>query len=99
MAVKGKTNNPGGRPKGSTNKDVKLAREAIAKLVETTAPQMQGWLEEIKIEHGALAAWRCVTDVMEYHLPKLARTELAGDPDKPIHISEIRRTIVDPKES
>jgi hypothetical protein len=91
MAKKGKTNNPNGRPKGSVNKDVKLAREAIASLVESTVPQMQGWLEDIKEEHGPLAAWKCVSDVMEYHLPKLARTENKNSHEGEININVNKR--------
>lgn len=45
---------------------------------------MQEWLDRIAEEEGPMAAWRCLSDVIEYHIPKLARTEHAGDPDKPI---------------
>lgn len=92
---KGKTNNPKGRPKGSQNKDLKRAREGIAVLVEKNVPLMQEWLEGIRKEEGYLAAWKCMTDIIEYHIPKLSRTELTGDPEKPVHISEARRVIVD----
>ena len=33
-----------------------------------------------------MAAWRCMTDVMEYHVPKLARTEHVGDGGGPVRI-------------
>jgi hypothetical protein len=67
-----------GRPKGSPNKDAALAREAIARFVDTNSGMLQEWLDEIKDEHGALAAFKCVTDLIEYHVPKLARTETSG---------------------
>lgn len=73
-----------GRQAGVPNKSTTHAREAIALLVETNAPRMMEWLESIRQEEGPLVAWKCMADVMEYHLPKLARTELVGDKDKPL---------------
>lgn len=94
MSKKGQTNNPNGRPKGIPNKSTTLAREAIAKLVEANAPKMMGWLDEIANKHGELVAWKCMHDVMEYHLPKLARTEHAGDPNAPMEtIINVNKTI------
>jgi len=75
--VKGVTNNPNGRPKGSQNKDVKLAREAIAKFVDENTERLQGWLDQIA-EESPEKAFNCVKDLIEYHVPKLARTELTG---------------------
>jgi hypothetical protein len=68
------------RPKGSPNKATANAREAIAKLVEGNVGRLEGWLDEIAADerHGPLAAYRCFMDVIEYHIPKLARTELSG---------------------
>jgi len=74
-------NRPKGRAPGSKNKSTTTAREAIAALVELNAPKMAEWLEEIRAHDGPLVAWRCVSDVMEYHLPKLARTELTTPPE------------------
>lgn len=74
MAVKGRTNNPYGRPKGSTNRSTSLAREAIAKFVEDNSERFQGWLDSIA-EDDPYKAFQCVKDLMEYHLPKLQRTE------------------------
>jgi hypothetical protein len=73
--------------KGSPNKATRNAREAIARLVDGNAERMQGWLDEIAEQEGPMAAWRCMTDVIEYHIPKLARTEHAGDPDNPLQTS------------
>jgi len=64
--------------KGSPNKATKAAREAIARLVDGNAERMQEWLDRIAEEEGPLAAWRCMADVIEYHVPKLSRTELTG---------------------
>ena len=60
------------------NKATGAAREAIAMLVDDSAPMLREWLVEIAEEHGKLVAWKCVMDVIEYHIPKLQRTEHAG---------------------
>jgi hypothetical protein len=76
-----------GRPKGSPNKATINAREAIAALVDANASRMQDWLDRIAEEQGPMAAWRCMADVIEYHIPKLARTEISGDPNNPVKTS------------
>lgn len=75
MPVKGKTNNPNGRPKGVPNKSTELAREAIARFVDDNSQKLQGWLDEIA-KDSPKDAFNCVKDLMEYHLPKLARTDV-----------------------
>ena len=55
-----------------------MAREAIARLVDNNAHRMEGWLDQIADEHGPMVAYKCVLDVLEYSIPKLARTELAN---------------------
>jgi hypothetical protein len=69
---------PAGRPKGSPNKATAAAREAIARFVDGNADRLQGWLDEIHAEKGAQAAFDCFTSLLEYHVPKLQRTELTG---------------------
>lgn len=39
---------------------------------------------EYKIEPNPLKAFEMLQTVMEYHVPKLARTEMVGDPNAPI---------------
>lgn len=68
----------GGRKKGTPNKSDSRARAAIAKFVEVNSEKFEGWLDEIYEEHGAKEAFSCVTALIEYHIPKLARTELTG---------------------
>jgi hypothetical protein len=82
---KGKKPGPG-RPKGTPNKSTALAREAIATFVDANTPRLQGWLDDIAADpkHGPIAAFRCVQDLLEYHIPKLARTELTGQNGGPI---------------
>ena len=46
--------------------------------VDANVPRLQGWLDEIAETKGPDAAYRCVLDLIEYHILKLARTELTG---------------------
>jgi hypothetical protein len=72
--------------KRGPNKTTVLAREAIARFVDGNAHRLEGWLDEIAQEKGAEAAFRCFMDVVEYHVPKLARTEHVGDGGGPVRI-------------
>lgn len=72
--------------KGVPNKATTNAREAIARFVDGNADRLQGWLDEIAEQQGAMAAFRCFADVVEYHVPKLARTELTGKDGGPVRI-------------
>jgi len=72
------------RPKGSPNKATANAREAIARFVDNNAPRLEGWLEQIADSQGPAAAFRCVTDLLEYHVPKLARVEMTGKDGEPV---------------
>lgn len=73
-----------GRKKGVPNKATAHAREAIARLVDGNVERMQEWLNQIAASEGPLAAWKCLQDVLEYHVPKLARTELTGENGGPV---------------
>lgn len=66
----------GGRAKGTPNRATLLARTAIAKFVDGNAHRLQAWLDEIAEEEGAKTAFQCFMEVVEYHVPKLNRTEL-----------------------
>ena len=89
--------NRSGRPKGVPNKSTAMAREAIAQFVDGNAHKMQEWLEQVAIgvknEDNKFIvlpnpekAFGMLQSVMEYHLPKLARTEHTGDEDQPVKI-------------
>lgn len=84
MANKG-TFKPGdkraGRPRGTPNKATANAKEAIARFVDANAERLQGWLDEVAADEGAKAALECFKDFMEFHVPKLARTEHTTDPN------------------
>ena len=64
-----------GRAKGTPNKTTAKAREAIAAFVDGNAHKLIGWLEKIEQEEGARVAFDSFAKLLEYHIPKLARTE------------------------
>lgn len=68
-----------GRKPGVPNKATANAREAIAALVDRNVPRMEAWLDAIAEDQGPLAAWKCMADVIEYHIPKLARSEISAN--------------------
>lgn len=68
----------GGRKKGTPNKATINAREAIAAFVDGNANNLQKWLDEVYLADGPQAALRCFNDLVEYHVPKLARTEITS---------------------
>lgn len=83
-----------GRPKGVPNKSTAKAREAFALFVESNSERMQEWLEEIASDpkHGPKAAFDLLLAVSEYHIPKLARTEMVGDKEQPVrHIYQWKK--------
>lgn len=83
MAVGRKT---GGRRKGSINKATRTAKEAIALFIDGNSHKLQGWLEAIEASDGPKAAAALYSDLIEYAVPKLARTEITGDGGGPVII-------------
>jgi hypothetical protein len=75
-----------GRPKGLANKSTVAAREAIARFVDGNAHRVQIWLDAIAETEGPLKAFQCYTDMIEYHVPKLSRTELTGKDEGPVQM-------------
>jgi hypothetical protein len=67
-----------GRPKGLPNKSTANAREAITRFVDGNADRLQEWLDQIAVQDGPQAAFKCFSDLLEYHIPKLARSEQTG---------------------
>lgn len=70
----------GGRKAGVPNKATTDAREAINRLIDGNTDRLQDWLDTIAAEKGPEAAWNCFVDLLEFGVPKLARTEIAGPP-------------------
>lgn len=92
-SVEGNLNRAGRKP-GVPNKSTSMAREAIANFVEGNTSKMEDWLEKVangvKNEEGKYIvlpnpekAFGMLQSVMEYHVPKLARTEVVGDEKAP----------------
>lgn len=84
----------GGREKGTPNKSTAEVREAIAAFASANVDQMGIWLNEIESPEKKLDLF---LRAIEYHVPKLARTEVAGDPNAPI-LQKIELEIVKPKD-
>ena len=85
-----KGKNPGpGRPKGALNKTTRTAKEAIALAAEGLggADRLIAWAQEDPLNERAF--WSSI-------YPKLLPLQVAGDPDNPLRIEEVRRTIIDP---
>lgn len=88
---KGQTGNPNGRPKGIANKATTSAREAIASFVEGNTERLNRLLDTIEngiekddgegyvVYPNPKGAFDSIMAVCEYHLPKLARSEVKAD--------------------
>jgi hypothetical protein len=76
----------GGRTVGTKNKATQAAREAIGMFVDNNADRLQAWLDKVA-EDNPQKAFELFQSVIEYHVPKLNRTTVGGDPDAPIGIS------------
>lgn len=85
------TGNAGkGRPKGSPNKATTEFRETVRKLLEDNRDNVGRWLTLVAegdgSENGKPApdkALDLLAKLAEFAAPKLARTEMVGDPDAP----------------
>jgi len=66
-----------GRPKGSPNKATKDVREAITLLAENNVHKLEEWIAQVAQKDPAKAA-DIFLRTIEYHIPKLARTEISG---------------------
>lgn len=75
-----------GRPKGVPNKATMAARQAIAMFVDGNAHRLSEWLDEVAngnpehdVKPNPAKAFELFQSVVEYHIPKLARTEVTGE--------------------
>ena len=108
MRKPGKVGRPKGIPKtgggsraGIPNKTTALAREAIARFVDGNADRLQGWLDDIAADpkQGPRAAFECFKDLLEYHVPKLARTEITGKDGQALQVHAVEWRVVDHPEA
>lgn len=76
-----------GRPRGGVNRSTANARAAIGAFVDRNTERLDDLLDAIEERDGPKAAWDCIMSVVEYHVPKLARTELTGKDGAPITIA------------
>lgn len=83
----------GGRVAGTPNKVTAQAREAIALFVDDNAPRLAQWLDAVAngdpandVKPNPAKAFELFQSVIEYHVPKLARTEHTGADDGPIEM-------------
>lgn len=76
-----KVPNPAGRPAGVPNKVTAIGREAIARFVDGNANRLAGWLDKIA-EKDPEAAFKAYMSVVEYHIPRLQRSEVTGKDGK-----------------
>ena len=74
--------------KGCPNRTTQAAREVVTLFVEGNLPKLQAWLDQVAegvwdeheekwaVKPDPQAAFLMVMSLMEYHLPKLARTDV-----------------------
>jgi hypothetical protein len=85
--------NRAGRKKGIPNKSTQAAREAIAMFVDGNAHRLTEWLDTVaygdpknEIKPNPAKAFELFQSVVEYHVPKLARTEVTGADQGPVEM-------------
>ena len=81
----------GGRVAGVPNKVTAQAREAIAMFVDGNAHRLAEWLDQVAngnedTKPNPAKAFELFQSVVEYHVPKLARTEITGKDDGPVEM-------------
>jgi len=74
-----------GRPKGAPNKSTAIVREAIARMAEDNAENFNKWLTDVAASSPEKAC-DIYLKAIEYHIPKLARTEVTGKDEGPLQI-------------
>ena len=75
-----------GRPKGTPNRATQVVREAIARMAEDNADNFNLWLAQVAASSPEKAC-DIYLKAIEYHIPKLARTEHTGVDNAPIQLS------------
>ena len=80
-----------GRIKGVPNKTTQNVREMIAMVAEQNAAKFAEWLERVaegdaKTKPDPGKAAELYLKAIEYHIPKLARTEVSGSNGTPLEM-------------
>ena len=88
----------GGRVAGVPNKATKEAREAVQAILDSNLPFIQSWIQSTAegifddqsgkwiVPPNPAKACDIVQNLVEYSVPKLARTEVVGDEKAPQRI-------------
>jgi len=86
----------GGRKAGVPNKVTQEARELIKQLLDANLPHLQSWIVATAngiiddatgkyiVQPNPAKSCEIVQNLLEYSVPKLARTELIGDATAPV---------------
>jgi hypothetical protein len=93
--IKGGAREGAGRPKGTPNKATQEAREAVKAILDSNLPFIQSWIQQTAegifddqtgkfiVQPNPAKACEIVQNLVEYSVPKLARTEVVGDEKAP----------------
>jgi hypothetical protein len=85
----------GGRKAGVPNKATQEAREAVKAILDSNLPFIQSWIQSTAdgiyddlagkwiVSPNPAKACEIVQNLVEYSVPKLARTEVVGDAKAP----------------
>ena len=85
----------GGRKPGVPNKATTEAREAVKAILDSNLPFIQSWIQQTAegimddqtgkyiVQPNPAKACEIVQNLVEYSVPKLARTEVVGDEKAP----------------
>lgn len=71
---KGQSGNPNGRPKGSSNVETNLVRDAYSELIANNLNDVNDWLAEVG-KANPLQALKILLKIGDYVLPKLSRVK------------------------
>jgi len=87
--------NRAGRKPGVPNKATQEAREAVKAILDSNLPYIQSWIQSTAegifddktgkwiVQPNPAKACEIVQNLVEYSVPKLARTEVVGDEKAP----------------
>ena len=90
--------NRAGRKPGVPNKATQEAREAVKAILDSNLPFIQSWIVSTAegifddqagkwiVHPNPAKACEIVQNLVEYSVPKLARTEVVGDEQKPVRM-------------